>query len=209
MLNGSTLLATLENTQTVRIWDPATGQCTVELTTEAFGSVSAMCSIPNSSRATLLATAGENEEVVRLWDTTSGRLTNEIYVDGRVDSVAAVPLHHSTTLLATAAGGGIVKLWNPISGDLINVIDTGRYSSVSLCVVPISNGTTLLATARSRIDLKCNKTVQLWDPISGQSIRTLTNRVDLIAPLCAVPVSGGATLLATAVDNGSVTMEPN
>jgi WD40 repeat protein len=61
-----------------------------------------------------------------------------------------------------------------------------------VCAVPLGPGHALLATAGH------DRTVRLWDPLTGELEKILTGHTDLVSSVCAVSVGARGTLLATA-----------
>ena len=135
-----TWLATADaDDQTVRIWDPATGQHLRALTGHT-ARVSAVAIAPDG---TWLATAGET---VRIWDPATGQhlraLTGHT---ARVSEVAIAP--DGTWLATTADYDQTVRIWDPTVGEPGIIVVTGRINTVAFA----PDGT-WLATATATAD---------------------------------------------------------
>ena len=150
-----TLLATVGEDRTVRLWDPATGQPRGAPLTGHTGAVNAVAFSPDGS---LLATAGA-DGTVRLWDPVSG-LPHGAPLGGHADAVNAVAFSPDSTLLATAGADRTVRLWDPATGQPHGAPLGGHADAVK--AVAFSPGGTLLASAGA------DATVRLWDPATGQ-----------------------------------------
>ena len=181
----ATRLATASADNTVRLWDPATGQTTATLT----GHTSAVNAVAFSPDATRLATAS-TDNTVRLWDPATGQTTATL--TGHTSAVNAVAFSPDATRLATASTDNTVRLWDPATGQTTATL-TGHTSAVN--AVAFSPDATRLATAST------DNTVRLWDPATGQTTATLTGHTSAVN---AVAFSPDATRLATASTDDTV-----
>ena len=102
------LLATAGHDETVRLWDPATGEQRNILTGHRTGRFSP-ADVTFSLDGRLLATAG-NDGTVGLWDAaTGGRLRT---LTGHNDMVTSVAFSPDGRLMATAGADGTARLWD-------------------------------------------------------------------------------------------------
>jgi WD40 repeat protein len=92
-VGGRTLLASGGNDDTVRLWDPATGEALRGLEGHT-GTVRTLCPVELGGQ-TLLAFGG-NDRTVRLWDILAATVSYE------------VPVHHNATALATPSVQSLV-----------------------------------------------------------------------------------------------------
>jgi eukaryotic-like serine/threonine-protein kinase len=165
------LLATSSDDQTVRLWDPATGQHIRTLTGHT-GWVNAVAFSPDG----LLLAAGAGGQTVRLWNpATGGRLRT---LTGHTGGVRTVAFSRDGRLLASGSGDQTVRLWNPATGECIGTL-TGHTGWVN--AVAFSPDGQLLATGAG------DKTVRLWNPATGQHIRTLTGHTGWVNAVAFSP----------------------
>ena len=150
------LLASGGHDQTVRLWDPATGQPAdvleghhVEVYTVAF-----------SPDGRLLASAGA-DGTVRLWDPATGQPAGTL--TGHDRGVGTVAFSLDGRLLASGSADRTVRLWDPATGQPAGMLE--GYGG-SIRTVVFSPDGRLLASAGGG-------TVRLWDPATGQVVGTL------------------------------------
>ncbi|WP_053739118.1 AAA family ATPase [Nocardia sp. NRRL S-836] len=192
--DGRTLLATGSNDETVRLWDPTTGQPVGDPFTGHTDSVVAVTAVPLPHGRTRLAT-GSDDWTVGLWDPITGRPVGEALTGhtGSVNAVAAVPLPDGRTLLATGSDDATVRLWDPVTGQPVGDPLTGHTGSVNaVAAVPLPDGRTLLAVGSE------DWTGRLWDVATRQPVGgSLTGHTGWITAAAAIPLPDGRTLLAT------------
>jgi WD40 repeat protein len=180
------LLATVGEDRTVRLWDPATGRPRGAPLTGHIGPVTTVAFSPDGA---LLASAGA-DSTVRLWDPVSG-LPHGAPFTGHTGPVNAVAFSPDGTLLATAGEDGTVRLWNTATGlphGAPLAAHTGAVTAVN--AVAFSPDGALLATAGA------DRMVRLWQTDTGQPHgEPLTGHTGVVN---AVTFSPDGTLLATA-----------
>ncbi len=193
------LLATASGDRTARLWDPATGDCLRTLT----GHASRVLGVAFSPDGRLLAT-GSADKTARLWDPATGRRLRTL--TGHASRVLGVAFSPDGRLLATASGDHTARLWNPATGDCLRTLThqttLGRvlartFPFVGVLGVAFSPDGRLLATAVA---------ARLWDPATGDCLRTLTGRE---SGLFGVAFSPDGRLLATAgIDKAARLWDP-
>ncbi|HEV3262871.1 MAG TPA: serine/threonine-protein kinase [Gemmataceae bacterium] len=181
--------------QTVRVWDPASGDQVLTLGGHFGGAVEDVAFSPNGK---LLASAGGGDPTVRVWETTTGRPS--FTLRGHRISVYGVAFSPDGKQLASCSGDKTVKLWDVArareirtleapymglvyrvayspdgkllasSGASVKIWDTGsgqelRFLPASALVVTFSPDGKRLATARAEVP-----TVSVWNVASGQEI---------------------------------------
>jgi nucleoside phosphorylase/uncharacterized protein YjbI with pentapeptide repeats len=110
---------------TVRLWDPATGQTTAVLK----GHTNWVRAVAWSPDGTALATGGD-DDTVRLWDPATGQTT--AVLKGHTDWVRAVAWSPDGTALATGGDDDTVRLWDPATGQEIRRIQRFQRDNYSV-----------------------------------------------------------------------------
>ena len=183
------LLASASLDETIRLWNPATGEELQKLE----GHTNWVTAVAFSHNGQLLASASW-DKTVRLWNPATGEELQKL--KGHTGPVNAVAFSHDGQLLASVSRDKMVRLWNPATGEglqklkghtsLANaiVLYTGLVNSVVF-----SHDGQLLALA-SR-----DKTVRLWNPATGDELQKLKGHTSLVN---AVAFSHDSQLLASA-----------
>ncbi|MFF3959698.1 AAA family ATPase [Streptomyces sp. NPDC001890] len=213
---GSTLLAGVDDSGGLQVWDPARGYAAAAAEPFAKGPVTAVTSIPGT---TLLATSGHDKRI-RIWDVSSGRprlcrvaengmwphtLHGCLLPAGAGDLVcshgsqdsggsAAVPL------VAVGEYGGGIRFLDPMTGQVRRPWFRSHDSGPVRALTTFQNGGgTLLASA-------AGDGVRVWDARTGQRVGPLVRRADATARAVAAfnRPDGGGTLLAGGWDDGGV-----
>ena len=182
--HDGSLLASASSDQTVRLWDPRTGQ-EVQVLKDHTGGVNA---VAFSQDGSLLASASD-DETVRLWDPRTGQ---EVQVlNGHTDRVRAVAFSQDGSLLASASDDETVRLWDPRTGQEVQVLNghTDRVRAVAF-----SQDGSLLASASD--DMK----VRLWDPHTGQEV----HQIEVMSYIKTIEVSIDNRFLVT--DRGTISI---
>ncbi|KAJ5808099.1 hypothetical protein N7474_009368 [Penicillium riverlandense] len=151
--NGSRL-ASASGYGTIKIWDPATGQCTSTL-----GHGGRVTSIAWSQDGSQLASASD-DGIVRIWDLATGQCTSTLGHGGRVTSIA---WSQDGSRLASASdsgtGYGTIKVWDPVTGQCTSTHE--EHSDILRSITWLQDGSRLATTSD-------DKTVRIWDPATGQ-----------------------------------------
>ncbi|KAJ5697656.1 hypothetical protein N7488_011340 [Penicillium malachiteum] len=172
------LLASGSYDNTVRLWDPVTG----DLRRTLEGHSSAVNSVAFSSDGRLLASSSD-DNTVRLWDPVTGDLRRTL--EGHSSAVRSVAFSSNGRLLTSGSEDNTVRLWDPVTGDLRWTLE-GHSSWVRL--VAFSSDGRLLASG------SYDNTVRLWDPVTGDLWRTLEGHSSAVN---SVAFSSDGRLLAS------------
>jgi hypothetical protein len=117
--------------------------------------------------------------------------------DNFTTAVCTVPVD-GRVLLASGGARGMVRLWDPQTGEQLAVLEGHRNPSLvqAVCAVTV-DGRELLASGSS------DSTVRLWDPQTGEQLAVLEERQHPVQAVCAVTVDG-RELLASGGEDGTV-----
>ncbi|KAJ5348572.1 uncharacterized protein N7506_001825 [Penicillium brevicompactum] len=164
-------LASGSHDETVRIWDPVTGQCTSTLE----GHSDWVRSITWSPGGSRLASASR-DETVRIWDPTTGQCTSTL--EGHSAYVTSVAWSPYGSQLASASDDETVRIWDPLTGQCTSTL--GGHSSSVLSVTWSPDGRRLASASR-------DGTVRIWDPVTGQCTSTLEGHSDWVRSVAWSP----------------------
>ena len=149
----------------VRLWNPVIGHLVEDLV----GHVGGVNSLAFSPDGKTLATAGN--DVVRLRDLAAGGQIRELAggdrqkgSPGGAQSIAFSP---GGRILATAKDDAVVRLWNPVTGDLVEDL-VGHVGGVNALTFSPDGRTLAVAS---------NGVVRLWDPTTGDQAGRLIGEV--------------------------------
>jgi hypothetical protein len=192
-IGGKPMLATGGDDETVRIWDPETGQQTTTLHAHQ-GWVYSVCAVTIGGKP-MLATGGA-DRTVRIWDPETGQQTTTLEGhQGAVNTVCAVTIG-GKPMLATGSADRTVRIWDPETGQQTTALEGHQNTVYSVCAVMIG-GKPMLATGGD------DETVRIWDPETGQQTTALEGHRDWVYSVCAVTI-GGKPMLATGGDDRTV-----
>ena len=156
----SKILASGSGDNTVRLWNPATGQ---QIGQPLTGHTKDVHSVAFSSDGKFLASGG-SDYTVRLWNPATGQPIGQLLTGG-LEGVSSVVFSRSG-ILAGGSWDNTVLLWNPADGSLRATL-TGHTTSVN-SVAFSPDGKTLASGSGS--PGSSDNTVRLWNPATGQPI---------------------------------------
>ena len=181
----------------VRMRDPMDGS-QVRVLDAGHGGVWAVCEV-RAGRRTLLATVGGYDSAVRLWDPVNGSQVRvlDVHQDYGVEvprdivkTVCAVQAGHRTLLATVSEIDSAVRLWDPVDGSEVRVLDDYLGGWRTVCGVQVGDRS-LLAVGGY------DGTVRLWDLPDGSEVLVLEAHQGEVVSVCVVQ-AGRRTLLATA-----------
>lgn len=175
-----------------------------------------MTAVPLPDGRVLLATGGETGTIT-LWDPAAGQPVRELArglvrepVGNRLSEVtgmctAIIP--DGRTLLVTSTARGVVRSWDPVTGEPVGRLNPYGSPIRSIAAVPISADHALVSAADTA------GRAHVWDPavddpwergaavqLSAHALKDTDHRVAAVA---AVPIQN-RTLLATGDDRGAI-----
>ncbi len=150
--DGATL-ASASADQSVRLWDPATGQRIGQPLT---GHTDEVGSVALRPAGAILASASV-DETVRLWDPTTSTTSAESLAQslyGHTERVVSVAFSRDGAMLASAGADQSVRLWDPATGQQIGQPLTGHTDEV--------NDVTFSPDGATLASASADETVRLW-----------------------------------------------
>lgn len=179
-------LASGANDRTIRLWQMATGRELPKLSGHA-GWVRAIAFSPDSR----LLASGSNSGEVKLWDVNGGRETYSLpYSREQIHTIAFSP---DGKWLAAAGTGQLVHLLDVASRESRNLSGhSGEITSVAF-----RPDSSLIASGST------DKTVRLWNPATGNVVRTLAVLSDQVN---AIAFNPDGTILAAGTADNKVTL---
>jgi len=150
----------------VKLWDVATGK--------------ALRTLPGDARALSFSPdqktlAGAQGTEIKLWNTATGQELQTL--EGSQLGVDSVAFNNDGKLLAIGSSDNTIALWDSTSRQQARVL-RGHVSSV--VVVAASGDDKVLASALAAgvAGITRNDPIKIWDPITGQLVRSLLTRND-------------------------------
>ncbi len=164
-------LASASDDDTLRLWDPATGQPTATLQGHT-NWVRALAWAPDGQQ--LASASGDG--TLRLWDPATGQPTATL--QGHTNWVRALAWAPDGQQLASASNDGTLRLWDPATGQPTATLQghTGWVRAVAWA----PDGQQL---ASASID----GTLRLWDPATGQPTATLQGHTSAVRAVAWAP----------------------
>jgi RNA polymerase sigma factor (sigma-70 family) len=168
--------------RTVRIWDTANGKELRRLADLEKPVRNVAFSPQGSTLAASLVTAA----AIHLWDTDSGKLLHTLAGDGEL---AFSP---DGKLLAGACSDGVVRLWDPATGEPVRQWLANRANG--LTTLAFSPDGKTLATA-GRLD----HAIRLWDPATGKEVQPAAGHTGIVQSMQFA--ADGKTLISLGADS--------
>ena len=169
------LVASGSADRTVRIWDTATGK---EL--RRFADLEKqLLAIPGQRLRSVAfspdgKTLAASASMILLWDADSGKLLHKLPGDR---DLAFSP---DGKLLASGCSDGVVRLWDPATGEQVRQWLANRWSPNGLTTLAFSPDGKTLATAGMR-----DHAIRLWDPATGKEVRLAAQDTQALSSPCS------------------------
>jgi len=173
------LVASVSSDETVRLWDPATGESCGVLQGHSHH-VSALVFSPDGK----LVASASYDRTVRLWDPATGESCRVL--QGHSNYIKAVVFSPDGKLVASGSHDGTVRLWDSATGESCRVLRD--YSRIN--VVVFSPDGKLVAFPSSGC------TVRLWYLATGESCGVLRGHSDIVNAVAFSPDVTALTLQA-------------
>jgi WD40 repeat protein len=184
------ILATGSADKTIKLWDIATAR---EIATLR-GHDAAIIRVVFSHSGRLLGSM-DTDHKLRVWDVASRRQISSAPTGHSNPSFLGFTFSPDDRILASAGGEGVVRLWNPRTGQLVGSLEGHGGFISTLAFSP--DGRTL-ATASG------DGTIKLWNVLTGQEVATIPCE-PFVAALAFSP--SGDTLTAYRTD-GAWNLQP-
>jgi carbon storage regulator CsrA len=193
------LLVTAGSGDTLSLWDPSTGEPVGERLNVHPKRLTALTAFRGPDGRMVLA--GAWGDSVRLWDPARGIQRTTIELAGHTDpitSLVPVPMPGGAVLLASGGDDSTVRLWNPVTGELVRQPFTRHLRRVrALAALSLPGGRAVVASAGD------DQVVRLWETVTGQPLRDLTGHTRPVTALAVASAPDGE-VLASGSDNGTV-----
>ena len=189
----------------IRFWDPQTRKPVGDPITRHSSPVNAI-TVARLANRTLFATAGQGR-TIRLWDADTGTAAAlSLPVHARwVNAIAAVPLPEAGILLATGGSDGRIELqelYESATGTPATAPSSGHSGHNgqvnAIAVTKLAGQTVFVSGSRDR-------TVRLWNPLTGEAVKDpLTGPMGPLRAIAVVPLPDKRNLIATSDTDGTV-----
>ncbi|KAJ6036021.1 hypothetical protein N7540_000300 [Penicillium herquei] len=211
-LDGSHL-ASGSDDDTIRIWDPVTGQCISTLK----GHGDRVTSIAWSPDGSQLA-SGSHDKTVKIWNPVTSQCTSTL--EGHSDWAIRIAWSPDGSRLVSGSLDKTVRVWDPVTSQCISTLKGHNNGVTSIAWSP--DGSQLvsgsydgairiwdLVISQSILFLKghshlvisivwspdgsqlasgsCDKTIRIWDPVTGRCISTLKGHGDRVTSIAWSP----------------------
>ncbi|CEL03835.1 hypothetical protein ASPCAL04975 [Aspergillus calidoustus] len=178
-------LASSSSDNTIKLWDPTTG----ELRQNLEGHSDSVRSVAFSPDGKQLA-SGSNDKTIMVWDPMTGELRQNL--KGHSGFVSSVVFSPDGKQLASSSSDKTIKLWDSITGKLQQTLEghSGWVRSVTFSL-----------DGRQLASGSGDKTIKLWDPITGEELQTFEGHSD---PIRSVIFSPDGRQLASGSDDKTV-----
>ncbi|MGY4920682.1 WD40 repeat domain-containing protein [Streptomyces sp. 900116325] len=147
---------------TVRIWDPATGDQVGEPLTGHDGPVWSVAAVDMNGRPYIVT--GADDMTARIWDPATGEQVGKPLTGhtGAVNAVATVDMNGRPHIV-TGSDDMTARIWDPATGEQVGKPLTGHGGVWSVATVDMNGRPHIVTGGR-------DKTVRIWDPTTGEQV---------------------------------------
>ncbi len=157
-------LASASDDDTIRIWNPSTGE-TLQTLAGHTGSVISVTYSPDGSR---IASAGA-DDTIRVWNAETGEILQTL--TGHTDTVRSAAYSPDGSRIASSSRDDTIRVWNADTGELLQTL-TGHTDYVRS--VAYSPDGTMLASGSD------DDTIRIWNAGTGELLQTLTGHTNSV-----------------------------
>ena len=194
---GRKLIATGHQSNVVNVWEPPGGRGMPFSSMRILQGHTDWVTAVAWSSTGMLASGGA-DGTVRLWD-VRGRGPLRILEHGAwVSDIAFAELAGGAQLMATVGNDGSARVWEPVSGELVHVLDgqIAKLSSAAWVVLP--DGRPLLAACGM------HGTVRVWDGRTGKAVAETAHLGGILHDVVWGRTPDGQIVLAAAGVTGGI-----
>jgi WD40 repeat protein/predicted Ser/Thr protein kinase len=167
---------------TIKVWNPTTGQLNRTIEAQADGVRSVSVSADGKTLA-----GGNGDKTIKVWDLQTGNLRH--ILAGHTGSVWSVALSRDGKTLVSGSQDNTIKVWNVETGQLVRTL-MGHSGIVYSVIFSPYEKTVVSGSA--------DKTLKVWDLQTGKLLRTLEGHGDVVRSLAISP--NGQTLASASWD---------
>ena len=175
--------------KTIKIWNLATGQEIRTLQKHTSG-IHALAISPDGK---LLASGGDDNSI-KLWNLNTGE--ELVSFDNHKQRISSLGFDAEGKMLASGSFDGTIKIWDVKAEKLLRTL-TENYNKVYFTDFIKKAG----STSNNSVIASYNSDVGMWNPITGEKIRTLNGHSQ---PITSTAVSSQRNLLASGSSNNII-----
>ena len=152
--------------KSVKLWDVATGNAVRTLP----GDARALSFSPDNQTL-----AGTDRAEIKLWDTATGQELQTL--KGSQLGVDSVAFNTDGKLLAIGSSDNTIALWDSVKRQELRVL-RGHVSAIAAVAVSGDDKVLASALAAGIAGITRDDPIKIWDPITGQLVRSLISKRD-------------------------------
>lgn len=175
--------------KTIKIWNLATGQEIRTLQKHTSG-IHALAISPDGK---LLASGGDDNSI-KLWNLNTGE--ELVSFDNHKQRISSLGFDAEGKMLASGSFDGTIKIWDVKAEKLLRTLPK-NYSKVHFTDFIKKAG----STSNNSVIASYNSDIGMWNPITGEKIRTLNGHFQ---PITSTAVSSQRNLLASGSSDNTI-----
>lgn len=195
--DGRVALASACDDESVRIWDPETGESGQHSVDDMAGGANCVCAFTLDGR-TLIAAGGGT--TLRVWDSVSGERRPALRSGQSTSWTLAVFADAGGDILIASGVGPTIQIWHSRAGRRLAELGGEGGPIHAVCAYTGPDGRALLATGED------DGMLRIWDPAEARPVTGLEDGSSPQWSVVAVVMNDGRTLLATGGSDGVVTL---